>query len=73
MGRKKAGYIRRRKTLSKREGPALIKEAEDQIRTVAILFRVTPNERATLQQIAKDEGKTTICLIREILQDAITT
>ncbi len=59
------------KALGNREGPALFPEAEDQIRTVGILLRLTPNERATLKDIADEEEKTVICLLREIIRDSI--
>ena len=67
------GYIRRRKVLSGREGPAIFKEAEDEIRTTAILLRLTPSEKATLKGIADEEDLTVIALLREMIRDSITT
>lgn len=66
-------YIRRQKGLSPREGPSLIKEGEDMLRTKAILFRLTPNEKAVLKEIADSEDMTVIALIREMIRDSITT
>lgn len=64
-------YLRRKKTLSPREGPALFKEAEDQIRTKAVLLRLTPSEHATLKDLAQQEDMTVICWIREVIRDSI--